>query len=67
MAKATEQTVKINDTEYKLADLSEEAKAQLTSLQVTDNEIQRLDMKLAITKTARNAYLTALVSLLPKK
>ena len=58
-------TLKIDDTEYELDLLSAEAKAQLVSLQMTDSEIQRLQVQLAIAQTARNAYANALKSLLP--
>jgi len=66
MANVKRDTVKINDKEYKLADLSNEAKAQLTNLHVCDAEIQRLKAKLAITETARIAYARALDAQLPK-
>jgi hypothetical protein len=42
MAKATQDSVKINDKEYKLTELSAEAKTQLTNLRVCDAEIGRL-------------------------
>lgn len=59
-------TVRINDKNYVIADLSAEAKAQLTNLRFTDAEIERLNARLAITQTARNAYLRALAELLPE-
>lgn len=59
-------TIKINDKEYKIADLKQPALDQLTNLHVTDTEIERLKMRLAIAQTARNAYLRELVSQLPK-
>lgn len=37
-----------------------EAKAQLTGLQLTDAEILRLQIQLAIAQTARNTYAKAL-------
>lgn len=64
---ATKQdTVKINDKEYKLSDLSDDAKAQLTNLRVCDAEMQRLKAQQAITETARSAYARALDAALPK-
>ena len=60
-------TVKIDDKEYKLDDLSEEAKAQLVSLNFVDNELARLSAEAAVYQTARNAYANALNELLPKK
>ena len=59
-------TITINDKEYNLDDLSDNAKAQLGSLQVTDQEITRLQQQLAIAQTARNAYAQALNAELPK-
>jgi hypothetical protein len=63
---ATKDTVKINNKEYKLADLSKEAKAQLTNLRVCDAELQRLKAQIAITETAKAAYGRALAEALPK-
>ena len=59
-------TVTINDKEYIFDDLSDAAKAQLISLQRTDQEIVRLQQQLAIAQTARNAYAQALNSELPQ-
>ena len=59
-------TITINDKEYILDDLSDAAKAQLGSLQLTDQEIVRLQKQLAIAQTARNAYAQALNAELPK-
>ena len=55
MAKIT-----IDEKEYETDDMSEEAKAQLGSLQFVDNEIKREEMKAAALQTARNAYAAAL-------
>ena len=59
-------TITINDKEYILDDLSDAAKAQLGSLQLTDLEIVRLQQQLAIAQTARNAYAQAVNSELPQ-
>ncbi len=59
-------TIRINDKEYPLTDLSDDAKAQLISLRITDAEIKRLKAQLAIFETARNVYARALGALLPK-
>ncbi|MED5296057.1 DUF6447 family protein [Salinicola sp. LHM] len=61
------QTVTIDGTDYNLADLSENARAQVTNLRVTDQEIARLQQQLAIAQTARTAYARALSAELPKK
>ena len=59
-------TITIDDKEYVLDDLSEAARAQLISLQVTDQEIIRLQQQQNIAQTARNAYAQALSAELPK-
>jgi len=61
-----EQTVTIDGTEYKASDLSDDAKAQLQSIQVAEAEMKRLNMLLAMAQTARNAYAQALQLALPK-
>jgi hypothetical protein len=58
-------TIRIDNIEYDLDSLSNEAKAQLQMLQVTDQEIARLNVQLAIAQTARSAYSQALQSALP--
>ena len=55
MAKIT-----IDEKEYETDDMSDEAKAQLQSLQFVDNEIAREQAKIAALQTARNAYAQAL-------
>ena len=45
--------------------LSDEAKAQLASLQFVDSELQRLNAKAAVLQTARVAYSKALNEALP--
>ena len=59
-------TITIDDKEYFLEDLSEAARAQLVSLQITDQEIIRLQQQQKIAQTARNAYAQALSAELPK-
>ena len=59
-------TITINNKEYVLDDLSDAAKAQLVSLQVTDQEIIRLQQQQKIAQTARNAYAQALSAELPE-
>jgi hypothetical protein len=55
MAKIT-----INDKEYETDDMSENALAQLGSLQFATAELQRLEALVAAMQTARNAYAQAL-------
>lgn len=62
---ADTQTITIDDKEYALDGLSDAAKAQVTNLRVTDQEISRLQQQLAIYQTARKAYANALKAELP--
>ncbi|AUB78979.1 hypothetical protein FPL11_06445 [Spiribacter aquaticus] len=59
-------TVTIDGNEYDLESLNEAAKSQLTNVQVTDQEIARLQQRLAIAQTARQAYARALQAELPQ-
>ena len=58
-------TIKIDNQEYELDSLSNEAKAQLASLQYVDAELTRLQAQAAAFQTARIAYSKALQSALP--
>ena len=58
--------VTIDGVDYNLDDLSDDAKKQLASLQFAQSEIQRLENRLAITKTAAVAYSNSLKSQLEK-
>jgi hypothetical protein len=58
-------TITIDNKEYDLDSLSDEAKAQLQMLQLSDQEIARLNAQLAIVQTARVAYTNALLAALP--
>ncbi|MCF8002619.1 MAG: DUF6447 family protein [Chromatiaceae bacterium] len=60
------QSISIDGTEHNLADLSEEARSQITNLRVCDAEIARLQQQLAIAQTARATYAKALQAALPK-
>jgi len=59
-------TITIDGVEYAEDALSNEAKAELGSMQVCDQRIATLQTDLAIAQTARNAYANALNSLFPK-
>lgn len=59
--------ITIDGVEYKLDELSEDAKAQITSLNFVDAEIARLQAEISVFQTARNAYALALSGFLPKK
>jgi len=57
--------ISIDDKDYLLNELSDEAKAEIKSLQFCESEIVRLNAQLAVVATARNAYRKALAELLP--
>lgn len=59
--------VTIDNKNYALDDFSDAVKAELTSLQITNQRIEQLQAELAIVQTARNAYGNALKSQLPEK
>lgn len=59
------QTITIDGVEYQLSELSEEARAQVVNLRVTDQEIAKLKQQLAIYQTARAAYARSLGDKLP--
>ena len=58
-------TINIDNIEYDTDKLSDEAKAQLASIQFCDQELQRLQAQAAAIQTARMAYAKALQSALP--
>ena len=58
--------ITIDGKTYALDSLTDEAKAQLASLQFVDAEIARAQALLAALQTARNAYATALNAELAK-
>jgi hypothetical protein len=58
-------TITIDNVNYDTDTLSDEAKAQLVSLQFCDQELARLQAQAAAIQTARMAYAKALQSALP--
>ena len=58
-------TIKIDNVDYDLDTLSNDAKAQLVSIQFCDQELQRLQAQAAALQTARQTYAKALQSALP--
>ncbi|MDO9279593.1 MAG: DUF6447 family protein [Polaromonas sp.] len=60
-------SIKIDNMDYDIDTLSDEAKAQLQSLQFCDAELARLQAQAAVLQTARAAYSTALKAALPVK
>ena len=57
--------IKIDNVDYDTDTLSNEAKAQLVSMQFCDQELQRLQLQTAAYQTARQAYAKALQAALP--
>ena len=60
-------TITIDEIEYDLDKLSDEAKAQLQNLKFVDTELKRLQSQSAVYQTARIAYSTALKDALAAK
>ena len=56
--------ITIDNQTYDFESLSEDAKAQIASIQFVDAELQRLQAKAAALQTARSAYASALSELL---
>lgn len=57
-------TITIDNKEYDVDKLSEEAKAQIASIQFVDAELQRLNAQTAVLQTARAAYAKSLTDAL---
>ena len=57
--------IKIDNVDYDTETLSNDAKAQLASIQFCDQELQRLQAQAAAYQTARMAYAKALQAALP--
>jgi hypothetical protein len=57
--------ITIDNVDYDSANLSDESKAQLVSLQFCDQELARLQAQSAAYQTARIAYAKALQAALP--
>jgi len=66
MATDTEQKITIDDVEYNLSDLSDNARAQLANIQFVDAQIQQLNSEWAVADTARIGYTAALKAELAK-
>ena len=58
-------SINIDNVDYDTDKLSDEAKAQLVSLQFCDQELARLQAQTAAYQTARMAYAKALQAALP--
>lgn len=62
----TTQKITIDEQEYNLSDLSDNAKAQLANIQFVDAQLQQLNNELAVSDTARIGYANALKAELAK-
>ena len=60
-------TITIDNQEYDLDSLSNDAKAQLASIQFVDQELARLQAQAAALQTARMAYSKALQEMLSRE
>lgn len=58
-------TITIDNINYELETLNDEAKNQLGSIQFVDSELQRFQAQAAVLQTARLAYAKALNDALP--
>jgi len=59
------ENITVNGTTFALASLNDAARAHVASIQAVDAEIARLQLQLGIARTARNAYVGALMGSLP--
>lgn len=59
--------ITINGKKYNDKKLSVNTKNQLTSLNITNSEIKRVNSLIAINQTAKNAYGSSILNNLPKK
>ena len=66
MTEGTDQKITIDEVEYNLNDLSDNAKAQLSNIQFVDAQIQQLNNEWAVADTARMGYTNALKAELAK-
>ena len=57
--------IKIDNKEYDLDTLSDECKAQLSSIQFVKQDLVRLQAQVAVLQTAKAAYLQTLKTSLP--
>ncbi|SFL49007.1 DUF6447 family protein [Rugamonas rubra] len=58
--------VTVDGVSYRLGELSEAAREQVTNLQFVDAQMAELNAKLAVFQTARNAYQSVLQQLVPR-
>ena len=66
MPDVTGQKIMIDEVEYNLSDLSDNAKAKLANIEFVDAQIQQLNNEWAVADTARMGYTNALKAELAK-
>ena len=66
MVETGEGKITIDGIEYQLDNFSDNAKAQLSSIQFVDSQLQQLSNELAVSDTARIGYTNALKAELAK-
>jgi len=59
-------TLKVNDKEYNIADLSNEAKSYIAQIQLIDSKMMPMKAELAVYQTARDTYSSSLNAELEK-
>ena len=60
MPESNDQKITIDDVEYNLNDLSDNAKVQIANIQFVEAQIQQLNNEWAVADTARMGYANAL-------
>ena len=66
MAEKDDQKITIDGVEYKLDELSDNAKTQLANIQFVDAQLQQLNNEWAVSDTARIGYTNSLKAELAK-
>ena len=67
MAKTDKEKITIDNVEYIIDELSDDAKTQIANINFVDSRIQQLDNEWAVSDTARIGYTSALNAELTKK
>ena len=60
MDQKPEEVITVDDVEYKLSEMSDDAKAQLSNIQFVDHQVRQLQNEWAVSDTARLGYQAAL-------
>ena len=60
MDQTPEEVITVDDVEYKLSEMSDDAKAQLSNIQFVDHQVRQLQNEWAVSDTARLGYQAAL-------